>query len=351
MNPYKSMPSRQYWSRSVSRDYDPASVGTFATPLITRDDRVITAGSCFAANLVPYLEDHGLTYLRTEPRHPVFAQLPADNFSYDKFSAAFGNVYTVRQLLQLIERCTGVFSPLEDRWHIEGQVIDPYRPGLRYPARSDREFDLLTARHLQATREAFERCTVFIFTLGLTEAWVSRADGAVFPACPGTIAGQFDSDRHAFKNFNVAEVLADMEAALLAFRGLNPTARVILTVSPVPLVATATAQHVLAATVYSKSVLRVAAEHGAAWMPNVSYFPSFEIVTSPAAPERFFEGDRRSVAKEAIDTVMSAFLSACDTSVNMPPVPAEPLPSDATPAALSAMVATVECEEAGQDLG
>ncbi len=316
--------------------------------MIRREDKVITAGSCFAANLIPYLEDHGLTYLRTETRHPVFAQLPADNFSYDKFSAAFGNVYTVRQLWQLLQRCTGSFAPMEDRWHIDGQVIDPFRPGLRYPARSDREFDLLTAKHLAAAREAFERCTVFIFTLGLTEAWISQIDGAVFPACPGTIAGTFDPERHAFKNFNVAEVLSDLEAALTAFRALNPTARVILTVSPVPLVATASGQHVLAATVYSKSVLRVAAEHGAAWMPNVYYFPAYEIVNSPASPERFFEADRRSVSKEAIDTVMAAFLKACETKATPSSLDADTLPVSA-PAALSAIVAEVECEEAGQD--
>ena len=348
MNPYKSMPARQFWSRAVSQGYDPASIGTLPKPLIARDDQVVTAGSCFAANLVPYLEDNGLTYLRTETRHPVFAHLPADNFSYDKFSAAFGNIYTVRQLLQLLQRCTGAFKPIEDRWHVNGQVIDPFRPGLRYPARSDREFDLLTAQHLTATRAAFERCTVFIFTLGLTEAWVSQDDGAVFPACPGTITGTFDPARHAFKNFNVAEVLSDLEAALTAFRTLNPTARVILTVSPVPLVATASGQHVLAATVYSKSVLRVAAEHGAAWMPNVVYFPSYEIVASPASPERFFEADRRSVLKDAIDTVMAAFLDACATGE------ATSLPDTApvtAAAALSALVASVECEEAAQDLG
>lgn len=346
MSPYASMPPRQFWSRAVSRNYDAAAIGTLPTPLIGSNDRVVTAGSCFAANLVPYLENHGLNYLRTEPRHPVFAHLPQDNLSYDKFSAAFGNIYTVRQLLQLIRRCTGEFVPVEDRWYDDRQVIDPFRPGLRYPARCDREFDLLTAQHLTATRDAFERCTVFIFTLGLTEAWVSRADDAVFPACPGTIAGTFDPERHLYKDFNVAEVLSDLESMLTAFRVLNPAARVILTVSPVPLVATASGQHVLAANVYSKSVLRVAAEHGATWMPNVVYFPSYEIVSSAASPERFFEADRRTVSKEAIDTVMAAFLAACTSDGATALTPATPID---TSVALSALIGDFECEEAAQD--
>ena len=41
---------------------------------------------------------------------------------------------------------------------------------------------------------------------------------------------------------------------------LNPGVRVLLTVSPVPLIATYEPRHVLVSTTYSKSVLRVAAE-------------------------------------------------------------------------------------------
>ena len=322
MNPYRTMPPRAFWSRAVATGLDPAAIADVPVPLIRRGDRVISAGNCFAANLVPYLEAQGFSYLRTEQRHPAFAALPEENLSYAKFSAAYGNIYTVRQLLQLLQRVNGRFTPSEDRWHGDGVVIDPFRPGLRYTARSDREFNLLTRRHLLAVRRAMRRCTVFIFTLGLTEAWMSSIDGAVYPACPGTIAGTFDAKRHVFKHFTAAEVIADLDAAIAEFRTINEQARIILTVSPVPLVATATDRHVLAATIYSKSVLRVAAEHGAAY-PNVVYFPSYAIVTSPASPERFFEADRRTVSREAIDTVMAAFLSRA--------------------------LADLECEEAAQD--
>ena len=38
----------------------------------------------------------------------------------------------------------------------------------------------------------FEQSEIFIFTLGLTEAWRSKKDGAVFPLAPGVSAGSFD---------------------------------------------------------------------------------------------------------------------------------------------------------------
>jgi len=162
-------------------------------------------------------------------------------------------------MLQLLQRCLGQFHPSEDRWQSPNGVIDPFRPGLRYPAASNREFDLLTAQHIERTLTGLRQANVFVFTLGLTEAWISTIDGAVFPACPGTVAGSFDPQRHAFKNFSVAEVVADLETFISLLRSINPEVRIILTVSPVPLVATATGRHVLAATLYSKSVLRAAA--------------------------------------------------------------------------------------------
>jgi hypothetical protein len=347
MNPYSDLPPRHYWSRAVSRDYRPGDLPDTPVPLITPGDRVISAGSCFAANLVPYLQAAGLTYLQTERRHPLLASLPVDNYSYDKFSAAYGNVYTVRQMLQLVLRARGKFAPQEDRWPVGETIVDPYRPGLRYPARSDREFTLLTRRHLRAVRSALKDCTVFIFTLGLTEAWLSSADGAVFPACPGTIAGSFDPNRHHFHNFTIDEVRDDLDQLIREFRGMNVKARVILTVSPVPLVATATDRHVVAATTYSKAVLRVAAEH-ATRHDNVFYFPAYEIVTSSAAREDMFEPDRRNVSKAAVDTVMAAFLARCETNGDLPQPAAHATAGAA--AQLSAMVAAQDCEEAAQDV-
>ena len=326
-HPYRSFPPRQFWNRSVETDFRATDVADFDGPLLTRGDRIVTAGSCFAANLVPYLEKAGFTYLRTELQHPLFKQIPPENFSYAKFSAAYGNVYTTAQLHQLLLRALGEFSPVERMWESEGRFVDPFRPGLKYKANSEPEFEALTAAHLRAVKRAFLECDVFVFTLGLTEAWVSKADGAVFPACPGTIAGAFDPEKHAFHNFDVSEVSASLEAFIARMKDVNPDARIILTVSPVPLVATAESRHVLAATIYSKSVLRVAAETATRRHPHVRYFPAYEIVTGPQAPSTFFEPDFRNVSAAAVQTVMDAFLAACEP----PPQPRSRRPRPPAP--------------------
>jgi hypothetical protein len=297
--------------------------------------------------------------VRTERPHPAFAHLP-ENLGYRGFSAGYGNIYTARLLRQLYERATGAFAPVEDRWHVDGRVIDPFRPGLRHPASSDAEFDLLTAQHLAAVRAAFESATVFVFTLGLTEAWEAAEDGAVYPACPGTIAGTFDPARHRFRTFTVDEVTADLASFIRRVRVANPALRVVLTVSPVPLVATATRSHVLVATTYSKAVLRVAAQQVCDAEPEVTYFPAYEIITGPQADHGFFAEDRRDVTEAGVTAVMTALMANSQLpstgaapqggevpkSVGLPGSPGSPLSATQE---LSRRVADAECDEVLQD--
>jgi hypothetical protein len=312
-HPYKSFPRRAFWKRAVSDGWDVESVAN-ERRLILSDEIVASAGSCFALNIVPYIEQAGFRYFRIVGNETAFGKLTEDNFGYSKFSAGYGNIYTVRQAAQLVKRALGRFKPVEDRWVLGGDlVVDPFRPGLKYPATSEREFELLTKQHLREVIEVFRSAHVFVFTMGLTEAWISTTDGAVFPACPGTIRGEFDPARHAFHNFTLAEVSSDLDEFIRLAREINPLLRFVLTVSPVPLVATATGDHVLSATIYSKSVLRVAAAEAVNCHDNVSYFPAYEIVTGPQAPYDFFETDRREPSAKAIRDVMRAFIARCET--------------------------------------
>jgi hypothetical protein len=339
-NPYDVQPDRAFWSRAVAKEYWPSAMGG-GTDLLGANDRVMSIGSCFAANVQPYLERAGIAYVRTEPVRPQLAHLP-ENLAYRSFSAAYGNVYTARQMLQLLQRATGQFVPSEDRWHDEGQVIDPFRPGLAYPAQSDVEFDMATIVHLTAVRRAVEQATVMIVTLGLTEAWADRTDGAVYPTCPGTVAGVFNPTRHLFTNFRYADVVSDLRDFVRIARGLNPTLRFVLTVSPVPLVATATEHHVLAASAYSKAVLRAAAGDVCDDDAGVAYFPAYEIVTGPQAPSSYFGADRRTVTPEGIEAVMSALLGSRGNDE----LASSQLPERLDQAyALSRLIAEAECDE------
>ena len=170
---------------------------------------------------------------------------------------------------------------------------------------------------------------------------ISRLDGAVYPVAPGVAGGSFDPDRYAFANFGVGEVLADLEAFVGKLRLVNPRAKMILTVSPVPLVATYTDRNVLVATTYSKSVLRVVAETVSRTRENVCYFPSFEIITGNYNRGRYFGPDLRSVTEEGVDHVMSVFMRHLTDAAPQAGGPAEP---DADSGDMMAL-AEVACDE------
>jgi hypothetical protein len=305
-HPYRHISEAQRWSRAMagrgSAEIDPVPTPPF---LIEPDTRVVTAGSCFAQHVVRHLREQGQVAFETETAHPLLPATLAEPFGYGIYAARYGNLYTSRQLLQLWRRANGVFAPTDDIWVGDGGWFDPFRPTIQPGGfGSAREYHEDRRRHFAAVRRAFSEMDVFVFTLGLTECWASRDDGAVYPLCPGVAAGHFDGSRHVLLNLGVDEVVADLSAFITEVREVNPGMRVILTVSPVPLAATAEPQHVLMATTYSKSVLRVAAEQ-LTRLRDVYYFPAYEIVT--AAGQDYFAEDRRSLREHGVRRVMALF--------------------------------------------
>lgn len=354
-HPYRHLPASAFWRRAVAGQgpaIDPLS-GGFLT--LAREDKVATAGSCFAQNIARYLKRSGFDFLVSETAHPIVPADAAERHGYGLYSARYGNIYTARQLLQLFDRAYGSFAPAEEIWPApegDGRVVDPFRPTIE-PGGYASEAELRADRthHFARVREMFETLDIFVFTLGLTEGWESTVDGAVFPVCPGVSGGAFDSARHAFRNFRVGDITADLAAFIGRLRGVNPAARIILTVSPVPLVATASGNHVLAATTYSKSALRAAAQEIAEDHDEVFYFPSYEMIMGAPAAARYFAEDMRNVTEEGVAHVMSVFLrhaAGLDLPAPSSPAPAET--QDETLAAAREWV-RVMCDEALLDQG
>jgi hypothetical protein len=313
---------------------------------IAATDRIATAGSCFAQHIARRLRQAGFNFLVTEPAHPLLPAPLAAQFGYGVYTARTGNIYTARQLLQLWRRATGAQTPLDDIWPQDGRYFDPFRPAIQPNGFATRqEYALDRLAHFAAVRAAFETMDVLVFTLGLTECWADARDGSVYPVCPGTIAGQFDPARHVLLNFSVDEVASDLRAFCDEVRIVNPEFKLILTVSPVPLAATALDQHVLVSTTYSKSVLRVAAGMAAA-DPRILYFPSYEIITGAFSRGRYFADNVRDVTEDGVDHVMRLFLAHATDGGAAPP--AETAAPDDHFARLGRAVAVL-CEEEALD--
>ena len=311
-HPYKSLPEKAFWRRAVAAPAPQAvdPVGMFDLH-IAADTKVATAGSCFAQHIARHLKNSGYSYYVAEAGHPLLPERTRNEQNYGLFSARYGNIYTARQLLQLFERAYGRFEPQEDVWQkAEDSFLDPFRPTTQ-PGGYISKAELLADReqHLAAVRTMFETLDVFVFTLGLTECWRSSDDGAVFPVCPGVEGGTFDPEGYEFYNQPFEDVVADLTAFRYGLHAVNPAAQIIFTVSPVPLVATAEpGAHVLSATTYSKSVLRIAAERLRQTFDNVHYFPSYEIITGAFNRGAYYAPDLRNVVEDGVSHVMRLFM-------------------------------------------
>ena len=160
----------------------------------------------------------------------------------------------------------------------------------------------------------FETLDIFVFTLGLTEAWINSLDGSVYPVAPGIITANTDLKQYRFINFDYDSVVADLMAFVDRFRGVNPAGKIILTVSPVPLIATAENRHVLCSTTLSKSVLRAAADKISSAYSFVEYLPSYEIIAGNFNRGTYFAGDLRTVTRDGVKHVMKVFFENCTES-------------------------------------
>ena len=304
INPYKDLKQERFWRYGVALS-DPRNVANIHAPKwgIAPDDTVVTMGSCFAQHIATWLRERDLNV-------PFFDT--DDNIKSRNFSANYGNIYTVRQALQLTAEIAGLRRCSDTAWQAQDGFVDPLRPNVFVaPVASGDAIGELRKAHLKAVEKAFTDLDILVFTLGLTEAWQVNACGTVLPVAPGVAGGDFDPLKYSFVNFTYPEIRADLEQFCTAIREMRGGRdfRLILTVSPVPLTATYEERHILQSTTYSKAVLRAVAGDFASENGFADYFPSFEIINNPAARSSFFEDNLRSVKSDAVETVMTHFMT------------------------------------------
>lgn len=348
--PYDDFPAPAWWRKSVV-DLPFTAVEPISTPSfqVAQTDRVATAGSCFAQEIARYIRTSGFTFLDAEPAPPRLTAEERAVRQYGLFSARYGNIYTSRQMLQLIQRAYGTFRPGEDHWAGEnGSFFDPFRPSIEPNGfASVEELRWSCEQHLAAVRAVVENADVLVFTLGLTECWRSKTDNAVYPSCPGCGVGTHDPAVHEPYNLRTSEVLEDLTELHSLLKAHNPSLRLILTVSPVPLIATMSGEHVLTATTYSKSVLRAAAGEFCSGRSDACYFPSYEIVTGQYARGAYFTDNLRTVTRAGVDHVMRCFFkmfsSGVPTAVGQHQDP--PAPSTVQPTSDIAAALALVCDE------
>lgn len=309
MNPYSQLDSVHFWKSSVARrakfNFDPIINTKFK---ILKTDKVSSAGSCFAQHISKSLSEQGFNYFVTEDGQALPPEEKKER-QFGVYSARYGNIYTSLQLLQLVEESlnneerSGIVLRRDD-----GKFIDALRPRIEPNGHKDPD-EVLKSRHshLECVEKIFKETDVFIFTLGLTECWKSSVYDTVYPIHPGAIIQNIALKDYEFVNLSVFDVIEQMNSVLKHLKTLNPKIRVLLTVSPVPLIATYSGEHIAVANTYSKSTLRIACHEITRKHDWVDYLPSYEVITGLHAGSTYYENNLRSVTRPGVEHAMRIF--------------------------------------------
>ncbi len=327
MNPYQDLPENAFWKTAVAQKSMFDISGLWSPKFhIKRADNVATYGSCFAQHIGKALAARKFNWLSTEHAPQGLSADNAKRFNFDIFSARTGNIYTTSLLKQWAEWAFEVTTPADEVWCKDGRYFDPFRPQIEPNGFASLQ-EVVDSRNdtINAFRASVEQSQYFVFTLGLTESWRNVKGNYEYPMCPGTIAGDFIPDTHRFVNQQFNQVLNNLGQSLDLMRKHNPKLKFILTVSPVPLTATKSGQHVLTATMLSKSILRAVAGQLATNRKYVDYFPSFEIINSPVFKGTFFEPNQRQVNPYGVNFVMDSFFRCLEEKFGAYPSVGKPL--------------------------
>ncbi len=296
----------QVWPGSYD---NPPADGSFPCPdtpglVIGRKTPVASMGSCFAREVKDELIEKGFSYIEEETDHPASKHA----------SAAWERCYNLFSMLQIFQYTFSSWEPRLRWWKcpLSGKIQDPFRRIILYDslpkAREDFE------RHRLHSRRALKRARVLVLTLGMTEIWEDREDGAVIclPSGPYVSEGG-DMSRYRFRVSRYQESLEILEAIHALMAAHNPECGLVLTVSPVHLWATFRQDaDVFSAGCNSKATLRAAADELAARHENVFYFPAFEMATiyRPILGRTYFAPGRENfhVDRETVAFIMDQFV-------------------------------------------
>jgi len=246
--------------------------------LLPRTARVLTVGSCFADSIGERLRLNKVNAL-VNP---------------------FGTVFQPLALAQLLRAAAGE----EQDW--QQHLVEARGRWQSYDFHStigaESPVELLQAiqEKVRQVSEFIRTADTVVLTLGTAWAYRLRETGELVSNLHKLPAGLFEKE--LLTADEIVNGLAEVHALL---RRVNPEVRIVLTVSPVRHI-----KDTLPLNTVSKSVLRVACHYLSELLPNVSYFPAYELLTDDLRDYRFYAADMLHPSDVAEDYIWERFARA-----------------------------------------
>jgi len=166
----------------------------------------------------------------------------------------------------------------------------------------------------EATIEKIKTSDVFVLTLGVAPAFFDRETGAFVLPRPTALNSRVLAEKYEYRNTTVKENVDNALYLINYMRKLSPNIKIVVTVSPVPLIASFGNASCVQADCLSKSTMRVAANEivNNSGLPNILYWPSFEVFRwAGSNSSEYFAADDGAawhVSEEKVKGTIEAFL-------------------------------------------
>lgn len=221
---------------------------TLAPFAIEPRERMLFVGSCFADNI-------------------------GRRFVEDKFRATvnpYGVMYNPASIMHTVKRWTGELVAAQSEASDSGSDVR------------------------QATDEAPQTA---VFTLGTNHVYILNETGEIVDNCRKRPQRLFTE-----RELSVDECADYLREAVTMLRQINPSVRIIITVSPIRY-----AKYGFHGSQLSKATLLLAADKLTKEIDNVVYFPAYEIVNDELRDYRFYREDMLHPTDQAVEYIWQRF--------------------------------------------
>jgi len=209
-----------------------------APKFISKTTRFFTMGSCFARNLAGSLIKSGFAAHHMEISEYI--------------NTTFANRVFVDWL-----------SDVEIDAAIRERIVELLPPGWSK----------------ENTLQIIKSSDVFILTLGVAPAFFDRATGDFVLPRPSALNSRVLAEKYLFRTTSVKENVDNVRYLISFIRSIAPEIKIVVTVSPVPILASFEYESAVQADCLSKSTMRLVAHevvHNSN-IANILYWPSFEV--------------------------------------------------------------------------
>lgn len=221
---------------------------TLAPFAIEPRERMLFVGSCFADNI-------------------------GRRFVDDKFRATvnpYGVMYNPASIMHTVKRWTGELVASQSEASDSGSDVS------------------------QAINEAPQTA---VFTLGTNHVYILNETGEIVDNCRKRPQRLFTE-----RELSVDECADYLREAVAMLRQINPSVRIIITISPIRY-----AKYGFHGSQLSKATLLLAADKLTKEMDNVVYFPAYEIVNDELRDYRFYREDMLHPTDQAVEYIWQRF--------------------------------------------